>query len=58
MMGTDALDHRDDGVLAISGNDKSDPVHLKAIARCELPAIHLPGGTQLNAPDHVTSNKM
>jgi dihydroxy-acid dehydratase len=29
-----------------------------AIARCDLPAILLPGGTQLNAPDYVTSNKM
>jgi dihydroxy-acid dehydratase len=28
------------------------------MARCDLPAIHLPGGTQLNAPDYVTSNEM
>jgi dihydroxy-acid dehydratase len=28
------------------------------MARCDLPAIHLPGGTQLNAPDYVTSDKM
>jgi dihydroxy-acid dehydratase len=45
-------------MVLISGNDKSVPAHLLAIARCNLPAILLPGGTQLNAPDYVTSNKM
>jgi dihydroxy-acid dehydratase len=53
-----ALSHPHDGMVLISGNDKSVPAHLVAIARCNLPAIHLPGGTQLNAPDYVTSNKM
>jgi len=45
-------------MVLISGNDKSVPAHLVAIARCGLPAVHLPGGTQLNAPDYVTSNKL
>ncbi len=53
-----ALGHPHDGMVLISGNDKSVPAHLLAIARCDLPAIHLPGGTQLNAPDYVTSNQM
>jgi dihydroxy-acid dehydratase len=53
-----ALGHPHDGMVLISGNDKSVPAHLLAIARCDLPAIHLPGGTQLNAPDFVTSDKM
>ena len=53
-----ALGHPHDGMVLISGNDKSVPAHLVAIARCDLPAIHLPGGTQLNAPDYMTSNKM
>jgi dihydroxy-acid dehydratase len=53
-----ALGHPHDGMVLISGNDKSVPAHLVAIARCGLPAIHLPGGTQLNAPDYVTSNQM
>jgi len=53
-----ALGHPHDGMVLISGNDKSVPAHLLAIARCDIPAIHLPGGTQLNAPDYVTSNKM
>ncbi len=29
-----------------------------AMARCDLPAIHLPGGTQMNAPNSVTSDHM
>ncbi len=45
-------------MVLISGNDKSVPAHLVAIARCDLPAVHVPGGTQLNAPDYVTSNQM
>jgi dihydroxy-acid dehydratase len=53
-----ALGHPHDGMVLVSGNDKSVPAHLLAIARCNLPAIHLPGGTQLNAPDYVTSNQM
>ena len=53
-----ALGHLHDGMVLISGNDKSVPAHLVAIARCDLPAIHLPGGTQLNAPDYVTSDQM
>ena len=53
-----ALGHPHDGMVLISGNDKSVPAHLLAIARCNLPAIHLPGGTQLNAPNHVTSDTL
>lgn len=53
-----ALGHPHDGMILISGNDKSVPAHLVAMARCDLPAIHLPGGTQLNAPDNVTSDNM
>jgi len=53
-----ALGHPHDGMVLISGNDKSVPAHLVAIARCDMPAIHLPGGTQLNAPESVTSDMM
>jgi dihydroxy-acid dehydratase len=53
-----ALGHPHDGMVLISGNDKSVPAHLVAMARCDLPATHLPGGTQLNAPDYVTSDKI
>jgi dihydroxyacid dehydratase/phosphogluconate dehydratase len=41
-----ALGHPHDGMVLISGNDKSVPAHLLAMARCDLPAIHLPGGTR------------
>jgi dihydroxy-acid dehydratase len=53
-----ALGHPHDGMVLVSGNDKSVPAHLVAMARCDLPSIHLPGGTQLNAPDFVTSDKL
>jgi dihydroxy-acid dehydratase len=53
-----ALGHPHDAMVLLSGNDKSVPAHLVAIARCGLPAIHVPGGTQLNAPDYFTSNKL
>ena len=53
-----ALGHPHDGMVLISGNDKSVPAHLMAIARCDLPAIHVPGGTQLNAPHYTTSDQM
>src|SRR5690349_2358927 len=52
-----ALGHPHDGMILISGNDKSVPAHLLAMARCNLPSILLPGGTQLNAPDYVTSDQ-
>jgi dihydroxy-acid dehydratase len=51
-----ALGHPHDGMVLLSGNDKSVPAHMIAIARCNLPAIHVPGGTQFNAPDYFTSN--
>ena len=53
-----ALGHPHDGMVLISGNDKSVPAHLVAIARCDLPAIHVPGGTQMNAPNYVTSDQL
>ena len=53
-----ALGHPHDGMVLLSGNDKSVPAQLIAIARCKLPAIHVPGGTQFNAPDYFTSNKL
>jgi dihydroxy-acid dehydratase len=53
-----ALGHPHDAMVLISGNDKSVPAHLLAIARCDLPAVHVPGGTQLNGPDYVTSDEM
>jgi Dehydratase family len=47
MVGIQALGHPHDGMVLISGNDKTVPAHLLAIGRCDIPAIHPPGGTQL-----------
>jgi dihydroxy-acid dehydratase len=40
-----------DGVLAISSCDKSVPAHLMAIARLNIPALHIPGGSNRVAPN-------
>jgi dihydroxy-acid dehydratase len=53
-----ALGHPHDGIVFVSGSDKSLPAHLVAMARCDLPSILLPGGTQMNAPNYVTSDQM
>ncbi len=58
MLEIHALAHPHDGVVAISSCDKAVPGHLIGLARVNLPAIHVPGGTQLNAPDGITSDYM
>ncbi len=40
-----------DGLVAISSCDKSVPAHLMAIARLDIPAIHIPGGSNRAGPD-------
>src|SRR5512139_1579127 len=40
-----------DGIVAISSCDKSVPAHLMAISRLNLPAIHIPGGSNRVAPN-------
>ena len=44
--------------MAVSSCDKGIPAHLIGLARVNLPAIHVPGGTQLNAPEGTTSEHM
>jgi len=39
-----------DGVIVISSCDKSVPAHLMAAARLNLPAIHIPGGSNRAGP--------
>lgn len=39
-----------DGVVVISSCDKSIPAHLMAAARLNLPAIHIPGGSNRIGP--------
>lgn len=40
-----------DGIVAISSCDKSIPAHLMAISRLNIPAIHIPGGSNRVAPN-------
>jgi dihydroxy-acid dehydratase len=53
-----ALGHPHDAMVLISGNDKSVPAQLLAMARCNLPAVHVPGGIQVNASNYITSNEI
>ncbi|MDD5921942.1 MAG: dihydroxy-acid dehydratase [Eubacteriales bacterium] len=39
-----------DGLITISSCDKATPGHLMAIARLDIPAIHIPGGAMAAAP--------
>lgn len=40
-----------DGVVVISSCDKSIPAHLMAVSRLNIPAIHIPGGSNRIGPD-------
>ncbi len=44
-----------DGMILSSSCDKSIPAHLKAIARMNIPAIFMPGGSMRPGPDMTTS---
>jgi dihydroxy-acid dehydratase len=44
-----------DGMVAISSCDKSVPAHLMAISRLDIPAIHIPGGSNRVAPNMTHS---
>jgi dihydroxy-acid dehydratase len=39
-----------DGLVAISSCDKSVPAHLMALARLNIPALHIPGGSMRMGP--------
>ncbi len=39
-----------DGMIAVSSCDKSVPAHLMAISRLNMPAIHVPGGSNRIGP--------
>ena len=45
-----------DGAVLISSCDKSIPAHLMAMARLNLPAIHIPGGSNRVGPRGSHSN--
>ncbi len=44
-----------DGMVAISSCDKSIPAHLMALSRLNIPAIHIPGGSNRVAPNMTHS---
>jgi dihydroxy-acid dehydratase len=44
-----------DGLVLVSGCDKSVPAHLKAAGRLDLPTIHVPGGSMRVGPNLTTS---
>jgi dihydroxy-acid dehydratase len=47
-----------DALVCISSCDKAIPAHLMAIARVNLPAIHVPGGGQATGPDLLSSEML
>ncbi|MDR3561019.1 MAG: dihydroxy-acid dehydratase [Negativicutes bacterium] len=44
-----------DGMVLLSGCDKSVPAHLMAAARMDIPTIHIPGGSMRSGPNNSTS---
>lgn len=45
-----------DALVLLSSCDKAVPAHLMAMARINLPAIHVPGGAQVTGPDFYSSD--
>ncbi len=44
-----------DGMVLSSSCDKSIPAHLKAMARVDIPAVFVPGGSMRPGPEQTTS---
>lgn len=44
-----------DGLVVISSCDKSIPAHLMALARLNIPGIHIPGGSNRSGPNMTHS---
>ena len=44
-----------DGMVLVASCDKSIPAHLKAMARVNIPAIFVPGGSMRPGPNQTTS---
>jgi len=47
-----------DGIVLVSSCDKSIPAHLMALARLNIPGIHLCGGSMLPGPEFQSSEKL
>ena len=46
-----------DGLILLSTCDKGIPAHLMSIARLNIPAIHISGGSMLPGPDFLSPEK-
>lgn len=53
-----ALSSPFDGIMLVSSCDKSIPAHLKALARLDMPGIHICGGAMMPGPDYLSSEKL
>lgn len=45
-----------DGLITMSSCDKATPGHLMAIARLDIPAIHIPGGSMAPGPGFISAD--
>lgn len=45
-----------DGIVTISSCDKSTPAHLMALARLDIPSVHVCGGTMMPGPSFITAD--
>ncbi|KUO52755.1 MAG: dihydroxy-acid dehydratase [Desulfitibacter sp. BRH_c19] len=53
-----ALSSPFDGLMLVSSCDKSIPAHLKALARLDMPGLHICGGAMMPGPDYLSSEKL
>ncbi len=53
-----ALSGHFDGMVLISSCDKSIPAHLIALARLDMPGLHVPGGAMMPGPGYMSSEKL
>ncbi|MFZ5688604.1 MAG: dihydroxy-acid dehydratase [Bacillota bacterium] len=53
-----ALSAHFDATVLISSCDKSIPAHLMALARLDMPGLHVPGGSMMPGPGYMSSEKL
>lgn len=46
-----------DGLITVSSCDKAIPAHLIALARLDLPGIHISGGSMMPGPSFISADK-
>ena len=47
-----------DGMVLSSSGDKAVPAHLIALARLNIPGLHVPGGSMASGPDQHTNDEL